>query len=130
MIHPVGNRAPLHEHIPRLEMHDGLVHLHVDFPRHDRVINAVGPEVLLGCVLWHHTTTDIYHASPQPIRTSIMSLRPQPLEPVPEDTARVARAAFPKGNPYLTLRDQLRYGNDSPLCAAGHNGDYVHFRIR
>jgi transposase len=36
-----------------------------------------------------------------------MSLHPQPLEPVPEDTARVARAAFPKGNPYLTLRDQL-----------------------
>ena len=36
-----------------------------------------------------------------------MSLRPQPLEPVPEDTARVARAAFPKGNPYLPLRDQL-----------------------
>jgi hypothetical protein len=28
-----------------------------------------------------------------------MSLRPQPIEPVPEDTARVARAAFPKGNP-------------------------------
>jgi transposase len=36
-----------------------------------------------------------------------MSLHPQPLEPVPEDTARVARAAFPRGNPYLTLRDQL-----------------------
>ena len=36
-----------------------------------------------------------------------MSLRPQSLEPVPEDTARVARAAFPKGNPYLTLCDQL-----------------------
>jgi transposase len=36
-----------------------------------------------------------------------MSLRPQPIEPVPEDTARVARAAFPKGNPYLTLRDQF-----------------------
>ena len=36
-----------------------------------------------------------------------MSLRPQPLGPVPEDTARVARAAFPKGHPYLTLRDQL-----------------------
>src|ERR671915_756317 len=41
------------------------------------------------------------------MRESIMSLRPQPLEPVPDDTARVARAAFPKGNPYLTLRDQL-----------------------
>jgi transposase len=36
-----------------------------------------------------------------------MSLHPQPLQPVPEDTVRVARAAFPKGNPYLTLRDQL-----------------------
>ena len=36
-----------------------------------------------------------------------MSLRPQPLEPVPEDTARVARAAFPKGHPSRTLRDQL-----------------------
>jgi transposase len=36
-----------------------------------------------------------------------MALHPQPPEPVPEDTARVARAAFPKGNPYLTLRDQL-----------------------
>jgi transposase len=37
----------------------------------------------------------------------MMSLRPAPLEPVPEHTARVARAAFPKGNPYLTLRDEL-----------------------
>ncbi len=46
MIHPVVNRAPLHEHVPGFEMHDGLVHLHVDFPRHDhRVINAVGPMV-------------------------------------------------------------------------------------
>jgi transposase len=36
-----------------------------------------------------------------------MSLRPHVLEPVPEDTARVARAAFPKGNPYLSLRDAL-----------------------
>jgi transposase len=29
------------------------------------------------------------------------------MEPVPEQTTRVARSAFPKGNPYLTLRDQL-----------------------
>jgi transposase len=36
-----------------------------------------------------------------------MSLRPHALEPVPEETARVARAAFPKGNPYLLLRDAL-----------------------
>ena len=36
-----------------------------------------------------------------------MSLRPHPIASVPEDTARIARAAFPKGNPYLTLRDTL-----------------------
>jgi transposase len=36
-----------------------------------------------------------------------MSLCPQPGSHVPEETARVARAAFPKGNPYLTLRDEL-----------------------
>src|SRR6185436_66561 len=36
-----------------------------------------------------------------------MSLKPSPMQPVPEETARVARAAFPKGNPYLTLRDEL-----------------------
>jgi transposase len=36
-----------------------------------------------------------------------MSLRPQPIGPIPEQTARVAQAAFPKGNPYLTLRDHL-----------------------
>ena len=37
-----------------------------------------------------------------------MSLRlPQPVPPVPDDTARIARAAFPRGNPYLLLRDRL-----------------------
>src|SRR5688572_12183087 len=36
-----------------------------------------------------------------------MSLKPTPIQPVPEETDRVARAAFPKGNPYLTLRDHL-----------------------
>lgn len=36
-----------------------------------------------------------------------MSLRPQPLAPVPEETIRVARAAFPQGTPSLTFRDAL-----------------------
>ena len=36
-----------------------------------------------------------------------MSLKPTPVGPVPEMTALVARAAFPKGNPYLRLRDEL-----------------------
>ena len=36
-----------------------------------------------------------------------MSVRPHVVAPGPEETARVARAAFPKGNPYLILRDAL-----------------------
>src|SRR5690348_2892640 len=37
-----------------------------------------------------------------------MSLRPQPpLPPVPDDTARIAKAAFRRGNPCLVLRDRL-----------------------
>jgi transposase len=36
-----------------------------------------------------------------------MSLRPDPIKPVPEETARIARAAFRKGNPLLGLRDEL-----------------------
>lgn len=36
-----------------------------------------------------------------------MSINPQPIAPVPADTQRVAKAAFPKGNPYVTLRDEL-----------------------
>ncbi len=36
-----------------------------------------------------------------------MSMRPKPIGPVPEDTARVARAAFPKGTTYVQMRDVL-----------------------
>jgi len=36
-----------------------------------------------------------------------MSLKPTPIEPVPEATARIAKAAFRKGNPLLKLRDEL-----------------------
>ena len=36
-----------------------------------------------------------------------MSLKPHVIQPVPEETARVARAAFPHGSPYLTFRDAL-----------------------
>src|SRR4051795_3025445 len=36
-----------------------------------------------------------------------MSLKPIPIQPVPEATARVARGAFRKGNPLLKLRDEL-----------------------
>jgi transposase len=36
-----------------------------------------------------------------------MSLHPQPLGPVPEQTARVAQAAFPQGNLYMRMRDEV-----------------------
>ena len=34
-------------------------------------------------------------------------LQPLPQSSVPEETARVARAAFPKGNLYMTMRDEI-----------------------
>jgi transposase len=36
-----------------------------------------------------------------------VSLKPAPIQPVPEETVRVARAVFRKGNPYLGLRDEI-----------------------
>jgi len=36
-----------------------------------------------------------------------MSLQPQAIPPIPEETARVARALFAKGNRYMQLRDEL-----------------------
>jgi transposase len=39
------------------------------------------------------------------IRNQIM-LNPQRNYEIPEETQRVARAAFPKGNPYMRLRDE------------------------
>ena len=36
-----------------------------------------------------------------------MSLHPQPINDIPEQTTAVAQAAFPKGNVYMTMRDEL-----------------------
>ncbi len=36
-----------------------------------------------------------------------MSMRPESIAPVPEDTACVAKAAFPKGSTYIQMRDVL-----------------------
>ena len=36
-----------------------------------------------------------------------MSLHPSPIEPVPEETARVARAAFRKNNLLMRIRDEI-----------------------
>ncbi len=36
-----------------------------------------------------------------------MSLKAQAINPVPQETVRVARAAYPKGNVYMQMRDVL-----------------------
>jgi transposase len=36
-----------------------------------------------------------------------MSLKPAPLQPIPAETVRIARAAFPKGSVYMRMRDEL-----------------------
>lgn len=36
-----------------------------------------------------------------------MSMGPQPIKEIPQITVELARAAFPRGNPYMTLRDEL-----------------------
>jgi transposase len=46
-----------------------------------------------------------------------MSLHPEPIERVPEETARIARAAFPNGTLYLELRDALGGVYDDALFA-------------
>ena len=52
-----------------------------------------------------------------------MSLHPQVLCPIPEETVRVAHAAYPKGNLYLRIRDELgtlykdeRFADLFPRC--------------
>ena len=46
-----------------------------------------------------------------------MSLQPREIPPVPEETQRIARAAFPKGNVYVRLRDEIGTIFDDPLFA-------------
>lgn len=36
-----------------------------------------------------------------------MSLKPKSIAPIPEETARIAHAAFPKGNIYIRMRERL-----------------------
>jgi len=45
-------------------------------------------------------------------------LRPQPIPPFPDDTARVPRAAFPKGQIYRRLADELGTLFTDEACAA------------
>jgi transposase len=44
-----------------------------------------------------------------------MSLRPEEIPPVPAETCRVAQAAFPRGNIYMRMRDELGAIYDNQL---------------
>jgi transposase len=46
-----------------------------------------------------------------------MTLRSQPLPPVPEATVAAVQAAFPKGNPYIALRAEFGALYDDQLFA-------------
>ena len=70
-----------------------------------------------------------------------MSLHPHVIAPVPEETARVARAAFPKGHPYipttpLSLALCLSALTMCEICLViapldpGHEGEALLNRIR
>ena len=55
--------------------------------------------------------------SPCHMEADPMSLHPQDIPPVPEETRRVAQAAFPRGNVYMRLRDALGAIYDDQLFA-------------
>src|SRR5919197_3453260 len=54
---------------------------------------------------------------PCPTRRYAMSLRPEPLPPIPDVTAAAVRAAFPKGNLYVDLRTEFGTLSDDQLFA-------------
>lgn len=49
-----------------------------------------------------------------------MSLKAQAICPVPQETARVARAAYPKGNIYMQMRTVLGsiYTDEQSACSS------------
>jgi transposase len=53
-----------------------------------------------------------------------MSLKPQEVSPIPEETVRVAHAAFPKGNALMRLRDRLGpiYADEQFSALFPHDG--------
>jgi hypothetical protein len=53
-----------------------------------------------------------------------MSLKPEGISPVPEETARIAHAAYPKGNVFMHMRDELGtiYEDESFAHLFSHTG--------
>src|SRR5258708_16701024 len=47
-----------------------------------------------------------------------MSLKPEPIGPVPEETARLAKAVFPESSTFMKMRDELGTLYQDELFAA------------
>jgi transposase len=52
-----------------------------------------------------------------------MSLPRDSLQPVPADTARIARAAFPAGNVYMRMRDEMGTLYDDEMFTAVYSSE-------
>ena len=74
--------------------------------------------------LWHNLETHGCDASTPLIEgLPLCPCAPQPIGSIPEQTARVAHAAFPKGHPYLTLRDhRARFSRTRTLLRCFRRG--------
>ena len=70
-------------------------------------------------VTFENGLTDDSRTICRPCRSVLpMSLQPQSLPAIPEETARVAHAAFPKGNLFIRVRDELGvFFNDQDFAA-------------
>src|SRR5215472_5761453 len=60
-----------------------------------------------------------------------MSLKPQEFGPIPEETARVAHAAYPKGNVFMRMRDELgtMYQDEDFAHLFSHTGQPAEARL-
>ena len=66
-----------------------------------------------------HQTRDIFKNQDHPLlKLKLMTLLTSPIDAVPPSTAQVAKAAFPKGNIYLRMRDELGTIYDDDTFAA------------
>jgi transposase len=83
---------------PRVYIYRGVIFIREGAATRHRVLLANSQEASDTAEKWRVSLC---------IRSVSMSLKPQPLSPVPEQTAQVAKAAFPKGNLFLTLRDEI-----------------------
>jgi hypothetical protein len=83
-------------------------------PEHVPVERVVKRRAVKGCAAEFDTVGELsvssevcWNDDTHFILEPAMSQHPQLIDSIPEETARVARAAFPKGNRYMRMRDEF-----------------------